>query len=63
MIVTITDVRKAGYCVRGIRTWARTNGLDFNDFVKNGIEHERLAALGDAMADRVIALKLERENG
>ena len=61
MIVTVDDVRKAGYCVRGIREWARTYNLDFNDFIHNGIDVAVLEPLNDAMADRIIKLKRERE--
>lgn len=42
--------RKRGFCVPGLRRWFRTNGLDLADFMRNGIEEEKLLAVGDAFA-------------
>lgn len=39
-----------GYCSRGARPWAQQHGIDWSDFVRNGIEAERLEAIGDAFA-------------
>lgn len=61
MHLTITDVRAAGHCVKGARPWFAAYGLDFRDFVKNGIESDRLAALDDAILNQVIARKIARE--
>lgn len=63
MIVTINDVRAAGLCVRGAREWSERHGFDFQDFIRNGIEADRLLASGDALSQRVIEKKRERENG
>lgn len=63
MIVTINDVRAAGHCVRGARAWFEQHGFDFQDFVRNGIDAERLVASGDALAARVVEMKRERERG
>lgn len=62
MIVRIEDVRRAGYCVRGVRHWTTLNAIDFNDFLKNGIESDRLEALNDTMAQRVVNMKREQES-
>jgi hypothetical protein len=47
MIVTIQDIRDAGFCARGARRWAAENGWDFADFLKNGIPIEKMEAHGD----------------
>lgn len=62
MRVTVDDIRKAGHCI-GLPTkrWFREYGLDYRDFLKNGIEAERLLATGDGIAARVVRLKCERE--
>jgi len=63
MIITINDIRAAGHCVRGAREWFDRHGLDFRDFVKNGIDEQRFLASGDALAARVVEMKRERERG
>lgn len=61
--ITITDVRRAGYCVSGIRRWFEAQDLDFRAFVKEGLPVETLAATGDGLAARVIAMTVSRGNG
>lgn len=53
VIVTMRDIRTAKMCSRGTRAFFMRHGLDFADFVVNGIPAERLEATGDAMAIRV----------
>jgi hypothetical protein len=60
MRITIADVRKAGYCISGARKWFADHGLDFNHFVKHGIDSEEFLSKGDAHAQRVIELKVQR---
>ena len=59
-IITIADVREAGYCVKGAREWFRLKGLDFKGFLANGIAVETVAAMDDAMVQHI--LKIKREN-
>lgn len=59
--VTISDVRAAGYCVRGAREWFARHGLDFRAFLKDGIAEQELLASGDAIAAEVIKHKRERD--
>ena len=61
MRLTINDVRAAGHCVKGARTWFAAHNLDFRDFVTNGIDSTALDHLDDAIIDQVISRKLERE--
>lgn len=62
MIVKISDVRATGHCVLGIRRWFDSVGLDFQDFMQNGIEEERLLATGDGLAKRVVtSIQARRE--
>ncbi len=63
MIITINDVRLAGYCASGARRWFEAYSLDFRDFMANGISEERFLATGDAMAIRIVELMRERSNG
>ena len=42
--------KRPGFCRDGARRWARAHGIDWRDFVRNGIAAERLEATGDAFA-------------
>jgi hypothetical protein len=41
---------RPGFCRGKSRAWAARNGLDWKDFVRNGIPAETLEATGDGMA-------------
>ena len=51
IIVTMKHVRAANMCSRGARQWFASRGLDYNDFLKNGLPISRVDAIGDALAD------------
>lgn len=53
-IVRIDDITRAGHCASGARRWFEAHGLDFRDFLKNGLAAETLLATGDALAVRVV---------
>ena len=42
--------RKPGFCSRGVRRWFKHYGLDYSDFLKNGIDEEVLLKTNDPMA-------------
>lgn len=42
--------KRQGFCRGGARNWFRAHGMDWTDFVKQGIEAEKLEATGDALA-------------
>jgi len=52
--IYIDDCRKAGHCVAGVKEWAQQMGVDFRDFMHNGIAIEDVAAKGDAFGHQVI---------
>lgn len=60
MKITIDDVRATGLCVSGARDFAKTHGINFRDFVRNGVDSAVLLATGDGYAQRVIDRKLGR---
>ncbi len=63
--VTVTDIQKAGFCVRGARRWFNDNGWSdrqFRDFLKNGMPEEEFLANGDYLARLVVDRKHEWEN-
>ena len=59
--VTIQDLRAARLCFQGARPWFRRHGLDWQGFLREGLDAEVLAATGDALARRVIAIAAARE--
>lgn len=60
-MITITDVRAAGHCARGAKAWFEYYGLDFRDFLKNGIDDEVFLATGDAHAIEIVRRKRLRD--
>jgi nuclear transport factor 2 (NTF2) superfamily protein len=59
-IITIEDVRFAGYCTKGARRWFESYGFDFRDFLTNGITAEKLLSTNDAAAQQVVDRKFGR---
>lgn len=61
LIITIDDVRKAGLCA-GFKTrrWFEDQGIGYQDFIRNGVEADRLLATGDGHAELVVARRLQR---
>ena len=59
--VTVQDLRAARLCFQGVRPWFARHGLDWQGFLREGLDAETLAATGDALALRVIAVAEARE--
>lgn len=60
-MITITDIRAAGHCVRGFTDWCDTHGLDWREILRDGIDEQVFLDTGDAMAQQVVDHK--RMNG
>lgn len=54
--VRLRHIQAARLCSRGARKWFTDRGLDWSDFLKNGIAAQTLIDTNDALADRVIAV-------
>ena len=61
MNITMSHLRQTrgfsarpGFCARGVRAWFAKHNLDYNDFLKNGIDEQRLLDTGDPMAVAVV---------
>ncbi len=50
MKIYMSDIRNAKMCARGTRAFFILHGLDFQDFLKNGIDAEIILSTKDAMA-------------
>lgn len=59
-IVRMVHIRQAKMCSSGAREFFKRHGLDWQDFLNNGIDAEKLRATGDAMAIQVVKVA---ENG
>lgn len=55
MRITAQDCQKLGYCMKSVRPWFERHGLDFRDFVKNGIDEKTLKKTNDQLALDAIA--------
>lgn len=61
MKIYMSDIRNAKMCARGTRAFFMLHGLDFQDFIKNGIDAEIILSTKDAMAIQVVELKYGRK--
>lgn len=60
MIITINHVKQSMMCTKGARAFCSRHGLDWGNFLKNGIDEIKLIELDDAMAVKVVR---EAHNG
>lgn len=60
LVITIDDVRKAGFCPSGARRWFESYGFDFRQFVQEGMPAADLLETGDAQAQIVVEKALSR---
>lgn len=62
-IITVADVRDAGYCLSGARRWFNTQGLDYKAFIRTGgIKYSAIAKYhdDDIVVQRVVAKHKEK---
>lgn len=59
-VVTMEDVRAMKWCASGARELAKTHGLDFRKFVREGISCDEMLATGDGMAEQIVKYVRER---
>lgn len=58
-------MRACGYClIPGARDWAKHHGIDWRDFIRNGVLASVLREVNDPMCQKVIAkAQQEQEQG
>lgn len=61
MIITIDDVRNAGFCVEGLRQFCEDNGIDLKAAIRDGgIDSEVLVETGNqGVLDAILRSKGE----
>jgi len=60
LTVRMRDVRLAGYCVSGTRDWFMRHEINYDAFLKSGMNAREFVERGDAHALRVVESKLKR---
>ena len=58
--IIVQDIRSARYCLAGVRVWFRRHGFDWQAFLAEGIDADRLSTTGDALVAPVIAAARHR---
>lgn len=61
--ITVGEVREAGLCVTGQREFARERGIDFKEFVKNGMPVAEAMAMNPATTSSILARRERKRNG
>jgi hypothetical protein len=59
--VYVQDLRASRLCFQGARPWFARHGLDWQAFLRDGLDAETLVATGDSLALHVIAIAVTRE--
>lgn len=54
MKIYMRHVRQVFMCSRGARTFCMQHGINWTDFLRNGVDEEVIKATGDAMALKVV---------
>lgn len=54
LIITMKDVRRLSYCSSGARAWFKRHGLDWADFLRNGIPASKMLATNDALGKGLV---------
>lgn len=60
IIITSRELKRCGICVPGQQDWFEKHGMDFRDFVKNGIPASELLKTEDGMAIRAVNVARSR---
>jgi hypothetical protein len=53
-IITMDEIRRAGFCASGSRRWFEQHGMDFRKIVREGITVRDLLATKDGNAQHVV---------
>ena len=56
-IITMSDIRDAGFCAKGLREFCLEHGIDMRRLVRDGIPVSEVEHIEDANFLRVLAVK------
>ena len=54
MKIYLRHLRLVGYCVPSSRAWAKQHGVDWREFVRDGLDATVLESSGDALAMKLV---------
>lgn len=60
VVVTISDAREKGGCVRGWQTFVESKGFNWKEVVRKGMTVRELLSTNDYMAEELVKFKLSR---
>lgn len=60
-IVTTKDTRALQYCNKGVRAFCQQHNIDYQNFIKNGIDADDLLKTNDVMAIKLIEYAKSKE--
>lgn len=64
MKVYIRDFKGTGYCPAGQKRFCDAHGIDWRDYVRNGVDAQVLLDSGDDMARAMVEIaRVNREKG
>jgi uncharacterized protein YllA (UPF0747 family) len=59
--ITVNDSHDLGYCNKGVRAFFARHELSWRDFIRNGIETDKVEHIDDAMARKLIEYAKKKE--
>lgn len=54
MIITMQDMRRVSFCASGVQAFFERNGLDFEDFLQNGIAAGKLLEIDSVFVRKCV---------
>lgn len=62
-MISIQDVRRAGYCISGAREWCNLREISFRDLVRRGVPASDVENLGDPIVEHILKVKRSEGDG
>ena len=54
LIITMQDMRRVDFCAAGVEAFFKREGLDYTDFLQNGISADKFLATGSVFARKCV---------
>ena len=59
--ITVQDAAHAGYCVKGQREFMKKNGIEWRDYVRNGLPVEVARELTPGQTAQILKVRRSRD--
>ena len=63
MIIKMEHMRGCMMCRQGVKKFFEDHGIDWKDFLKNGVDEKVLLACKNALSDKVVEFARSLSNG